>query len=140
MYERRARRWRIHTMTLGAVLAAMGTYAFMPFDTLFTQTLARLELEHTWGVVMITCGGILAMSAGTTHRYGRWAGNLCGMIAGGWTWAICWAHGMLTPTVAACGVIAVGCAVTMARDAIHGKRVRCMMRRTQQWEALAHGD
>ena len=140
MNDRSQGRWRTHTITLGAVLVVMGLYAFSPFDTLFTATLARLDLETAWGTVMVGSGSLLALTAGTTHRYMRWAGNMGGMLAGGWTWASCWNHMMLTPTVAACAVIAVGCAVTMLRDAVYGRRYRCQMRQTQQWEALANGD
>jgi hypothetical protein len=139
MRDRRRQPWRIHTMTLGAVLAVMGMYAFSPMDTSFTATLARMGLEEAWGVAMILGGLTLGVSAPMQRRYARWVGNMGGMMAAGWTFSLCWTAGILTPTVAACGVIAVGCAWAMLRDAFAGREYRCMVRQTGRWEVASRG-
>lgn len=126
-------------MTLGAVLVVMGMYAFSPMDTTFTATLARMGLEESWGVAMIVGGLTLGLSSTVHHRYARWVGNMGGMLVSGWTFSLCWTAGMLTPTVAACGVIAVGCVIAMMRDAFAGREYRCMLRETGQWEVAGRG-
>lgn len=138
--DRRRARLRTHTFTLGFVLVVMGCYAFSPIDTLFTQTLARLGVEDLWGAVLLASGGLLALSAASSHKYMRWAGNAAGGFAGMWTFGLCISEGLFTPTVAACGVIGIGCIATMVRDALSGQKYRCMMRQTGQWSALGNGD
>lgn len=132
--DRRRQSWRIHTVTLGAVLVVMGMYAFSPMDTMFTRTLALLGLEEVWGALMILAGLGLGFSANTTNKYLRWCGNLGGMLVCGWTFWLCRQFGPLTPTVAATGVICLGCLATMIRDALVGKRTRCMLRETGRWD------
>lgn len=134
MRDRRRSRLRIHTLTLGALLAVMGMYAFAPMDTLFTSVLAHQGLEETWGVAMIAAGVTLGVSSTMSGRYARWSGNVAAMMASGWTFSLCWTSGLLTPTVAACGVISIGCGATMIRDALAGQRYRCMLRETGRWD------
>lgn len=135
MIDRRRNGIRINTLTLGAVFFVMGLYAFSPLDTLFTATLARLEIEEMWGSFMIAAGALLAFSATGHRRYVRWLGNTAGMLMGGLTFWICWSEALLTPTGAAMGVIAVGCLASMIRDAFAGQNYRCWLRQTGQWES-----
>ena len=134
MQDRRQSQIRTHSVTLGAVLVIMGSYAFAPFDTRFTANLAQYEVESLWGLLMITSGAMLAYAGTTQNRYARWAGNSSAMMTCGWTIGLSYSGGILTPTLAACGVICLGCAVTMMRDAVAGKKYRCMLRATGQWE------
>ena len=135
MRDRRKPGIRINTLTLGGVFIVMGMYAFSPFDTLFTATLARMGVEEMWGTFMLCAGTLLAISAGGHRRYLRWAANVSGMIMGGFTFWVCWVEAFLTPTAAAMGVIAVGCLASMVRDAIAGQNYRCWLRETGRWEA-----
>lgn len=135
MKDRRQPQVRTHTVTLGAVLIVMGAYAFAPFDTLFTQVLAKERVEELWGTLMISAGGLLVYTGATQSRLMRWAGNTSAMFVTGWTVVMCWQGSILTPTLAACGVICVGCAVTMMRDAANSRKYRCMLRSTGQWES-----
>ena len=134
MQDRRQSQIRTHTVTLGAVLIVMGAYAFAPFDTMFTTELARQGIEPLWGVLMVTSGAGLAYGGTTRNRLLRWAGNAAGMFVTGWTVAVSWTGGIITPTLAACGVICLGCAATMMRDAIAGQNYRCMLKATGRWE------
>lgn len=133
--DRRQTQVRTHTVTLGVILVVMGSYAFAPFDTMFTASLAREQIEALWGTLMIGAGILLAYSGSTQTRFVRWAGNTSAMLTTGWTIALSWSGGIITPTLAACGVICFGCAATMIRDAISSKKYRCMLRATGQWES-----
>lgn len=130
----RRRTWRTHTLTLGAVLVAMGMYAFQSFDTRFTATLAQIGVEYVWGVLMVVSGLALGVTGGASNRFVRWLGNFSASLVCSWTFWLCWQFEVITPTAVACLVIAVGCAITMLRDALMGKRFRCVMRETGRWE------
>lgn len=134
MKDRRQSQIRSHTVTLGAVLMIMGSYAFAPSDTMFTANLARNGIEGLWGILMIGSGALLTYAGTPAHRFVRWAGNAAGMTVCGWTVVISWTGGILTPTLAACAVICVGCGFTLIRDALAGQKYRCMLKSTGQWE------
>ena len=139
MTDRRGHRVHIHALTIAGMLICMGLYAFGPIDTWFTAALARMGVEYAWGYCMVGAGVLLSLSAVLPHRRLRWAGHFAAMMASGWTFWLMWPTGVLTPTIAACGVIAIGCGASMIRNALDGKRTRCVLRETGRWEAFDHG-
>ena len=139
MTDRRQSRIHIHALTIAGVLICMGLYAFGPIDTWFTASLARMGIEHAWGWLMIGSGLLLSAAAVVPNRQLRWAGHAVAMFASAWTFWLMWPTGVMTPTVSGCGVIAIVCASWMLRDALDGKRFRCMLRETGRWEAYDRG-
>jgi len=105
--DRRRSRQRTHTVTLGGVLVSLGAYAFGPYDTLFVS------------------GMLMVLSGFHRNRLLSWGANAVAGLVCGWTALLFIFGGVVTPTVSACLVIAVGAFASMLRDAFEGQRMRC---------------
>lgn len=124
--DRRKRHARPAMITIGALVASMGMYAFGAQDTLFTVLLARMEIEAQWGAIMILTGCLQIASGFLNNRFIAWASNAAVMLVCGWTYLLFALHGLHTPTINNCLILAVGALYTMLKDAFDGRRVRVL--------------
>ena len=119
--RRRGAQWG--TVAVGVFMILLGRFAaFSSLDTLFTQTLARHDIETEWGLIMIANGLAVVVTAFVPWRtilvatYGASGLVLC------WTWVIVgWLGQLSTPTVDVClgvGIVMLIAAVSKARQSV----------------------
>lgn len=119
--RRRTVQWGV--LAVAVFMLVLGRFAlFSPIDTLFSQSLARMGLQDSWGVVMIASGVCLAASTITPWRlfqvlsYGVSGLVLC------WTYILVgWVGKISTPTVDAClgvGIVMLLATVSKARQSV----------------------
>jgi hypothetical protein len=123
--DRRRHSARSGMATVGAIMVSLGSYVFQPMETLFTNTLARMEIEEFWGGLMI-CTGLLMMTAAFMpgRRILNWLAHAITAIVCGWTYIIMMHLGTSTPTINACLIISIASLATMLRDALEGEKIR----------------
>lgn len=126
--DRRRRSARPGTVTIGALVASMGSYAFSGSETLFTILLGRMDLETEWGIIMFVTGLMQILSGLINHRLLMWASNTLVMLVCGWTYLLFALHGLFTPTINNCAILSIGALYTLVRDALDSKRCRVVAR------------
>lgn len=129
--DRRHQDIRPDTLIVAGILFAMGWYAspWQPMDTLFTQTLARLNLEDPWAFLFMVAGILKAASAVMRNACPMWlsfSANWLSALICIWTGIIFAKYGPLTPTIAACWVIGVGSLASLYRNARQKQRIRML--------------
>jgi hypothetical protein len=126
--DRRRQDVKTDSLIVAGILLAMGWYAspWQPIDTLFTQLLAKQQLENLWAFLFFCAGSAKATVAVARSRAPRWmcfVANWLSALAGLWT-GLLFIGGPLTPTVLACWVIGLGSLISMFRDARQQQKLR----------------
>lgn len=126
--DRRRRQPRTGTFTVGCIILMMGLYAFGDRETVFTNALARMRIEEFWGVAMVVAGLAHVWSGLWPSCLNVWAANWLAIIVCGWTYTLFTLKNISTPTINACGVIALCAMGTMAYNAHRNAKTRSEMR------------
>lgn len=126
--DRRHQDIKTDSLIVAGILLTMGWYAspWQPLDTLFTQHLARQNLETVWAFLFTLAGLMKGAVAILRSRGPRWlcfAANWITALIGLWT-GLLFVSGPSTPTIMACWVIGLGSLASMFRDARQQQKLR----------------
>lgn len=124
MADRRKPPMQLNTLTLGMVVVCLGLFAFLPMDTSFFPQLENLGVGDEWGFMLMGSGTMFSASCIGSRPLLRWLANAAVIVVCAWTFILFVTAGVLTPMVAACGVIACGTAAGLVKNAFSGKRMR----------------
>lgn len=119
---------------VGVFMILLGRFAaFGVLDTRFTATLARIDMEYTWGVIMVASGILQCLAAFTPWRawqvytYG-WSGLVLM-----WTYIMtALILGLNTPTVDACLGVGLIMLIATAAKAQQSVMVRSCRRENER--------